>query len=200
MNYFVTMVPDGTMLGARLQAVSFPYFRIQFVWKHYSISHSLCFKGNCKRMESEGCLRQVEGNFIAVLWILYLLRPWSPFLLQHRQRTRNSCRRLNRQETEQEINCFVLYKPRISTYITLCIIMGNWNSHCLALQLIHVERKSCTPIWSETEFLNASFLILHLVLILTLFHGDTSVLYTNLKTAQKCCTSNFCSVSSHLFE
>jgi len=111
------------------------------VWKHYSISNSLCFKGNCKRMESEGFLRQVEGNFIAVLWILYILGPWSSFLLQQRQRTRNSCRRLNRQETEQEINCFVLYKPRISTDIILCIIMANWNSHCLALQLIHVERR-----------------------------------------------------------
>jgi len=136
MNYIVTMLPEGTKQPTGLQLVPFSCFRIQFVWKHYSISHSLCFKGNCKRMESEGCLRQVQGNFMAVLWILYLLRPCSSFLLQRRQRIRNSCRRLNRQETEQEMNCFVLYKPRISTDI----IMGNWNSHCLVLQLRHAER------------------------------------------------------------
>ena len=135
------MFPDGTKYHTGLQVVSFSCFRIQLVWKHYSISHSLCFKGNRKRKESEGCLRQVEGNFIEVLWILYLLGPWRSFLLQQRQRTRNSCRWLNRQETEQEINCFVLHKPRISTDIILCVIMGNWNLQCLAPQLIHAERR-----------------------------------------------------------
>jgi hypothetical protein len=141
MYYFKNMVPEGTKHRAVLQVVAFPCFTIQLLWEHYSISHSLCFKGNCKRMENKGRLRQVEGNFITVVWILYLLRPWSSFLLHHYQRIRNCCKRLNRQETEQEINCFVLYKPRVSTYIILYIIMSNWNSHCLALLLIQVERR-----------------------------------------------------------